>query len=390
MDPLPAPVLEGLRNEDRQATLSPARDVSGEQARLLNPWRGFDLEAPDPEVVILHDSDVLNNAIRLSLEDQQIHARIGFEFLALLRGASLVVVPTFNRAETNSLGAAIMTPDDDMCFVLVVEDDQLAEYQERFQAMEQFTGRLAWIVLPPGAHRGVLVSRQLIRICFCALQAEDLVEQEYYFMVDDDILRMEDRQYRLEGDRYVPEIQELNIRDMVQHFENLLQSDITVQDHPDDRFHQVWVAIGSTPSRNLKGKSQYRNMAQYDLSHSSRVAGVMCIHIERSIDLPFCPIEWLWYTNEKWNQIQLDREHDRAIQLIYFQGEDFRFCAMAAEEEAETQRRRAARVLLRTYCNNKLVIHYMGLASQARTINPTKKEQTQLVDEYWNRHVHDE
>jgi len=378
---LPEPRLAELLETElnvESLILSPPRDISKEQVRLLDAWRGFDLTTPDPEVRFHLDTTFEENTMHLFLEDGGITARYGNKFLDILDQRSLVVVPSLNRKK-NALSNENMAPNnDEICFVLVVEDDQLADYRD-----ETNIRNLVWIVLPPGTHRGVLVSRQLTKICFVAMQADGLVQQENYLMVDDDIKLMEHREYRQVEDRYESLTRELDILGLVEHYQRLLDGDVTVKGLNDHRFHEVWVAIGSTPARDLRGKAQFSNMSKYDLTHCTRVSGVMCIHIERSAAIPFCPNEWLWYPIEKWNDLQEEREDSNAIQLIFFQGEDFRFCASACEKVVEPKK---TRTLPCTYRNNKLVIKYFGkeMPSQARTINIPLAEQKRLVEEYWN------
>merc|ERR1712100_809916 len=73
-------------------------------------------------------------------------------------------------------------------------------------------------------------------------------------------------------------------------------------------FNSTWSMLGPQPIRNMKGNAQFESMEKFTIARTTRVTGLMCIHIKRSRDGIFCPIEWLWYSNEKWKQIQKERK----------------------------------------------------------------------------------
>jgi len=273
-------------------------------------------------------------------------------------------------------------------FIIVVENDQLDDYRQAFEGRD-----VLWLVLPAGAHRGVLVTRQLIHLCIRGMKEKGLIVHELYFQMDDDVKKMEIREYECKpGGNHTYEENELTLQECLDYVMQILSPDSTitilntrkknqpVTDFPE--FHDKWVEIGCLPSRYLKGSDQYGNMKKFELGPSARVSGFMALHIARSACILFCPLEWLWYGDEQWGELQnrrkqVDTEDAKMIQFIYFQGEDFRACAMTAENLK-------GKSYIHSYMLKRLVFHFptnsAKYPSVARTININQQEQEELAE----------
>merc|ERR1712000_528229 len=187
--------------------------------------------------------------------------------LKLFEEKDLVVVPSYSRNEVVTL------LHQEKCKKKDTTSGDFVNFEH--------VDNLIWLVLPEGCHRGVLVARQLTKLFFMKLQEENMITQDFYFMMDDDITLIEEKDYKYDKDtdRYDCPQKPLSLKEFIDYTHEIIDAEVYIlnkgkQESYED-FNSTWSMLGPQPICNMNGNAQFESMEKFTIAHTTRVTGLM-------------------------------------------------------------------------------------------------------------------
>jgi len=253
------------------------------------------------------------------------------------RHGYIIAIPSFARSgqtritdtleivqhETGELRQDIMTSKDaENCIVLIfVERHQAPFYLQAIENMYINVGKSVEthfiVLLPEGwERRGIPCAREAIRLFMTAIHNYySLITN--YFQIDDDISGFS--VWHKDQRQDILTIEAL-----------MLLRKILIA--------QKTGIIAATPLRLVIEKEE--EILQEELTHipSLRCEKCVILDILRTPNACYVPSRWLYNSTASWECIEeLRYDRDRDQQKLYFQGEDFRFCALLIDNKFHHQ-----------------------------------------------------